>query len=125
MSLADAADAVRDVCLAASGVMEPLLTHYALYNCSSCELINGGKEWILVMAGEEYFLDVACPMRLHPPRNEREYLRSPQKAIWRTARELKMDDYIKLCVFGCVYESAAATAGQRLEGCRPPLRGGF
>ena len=29
----------------------------------------------------------------HVPRNEKEFHRSPQKAIWRNARELRMDKY--------------------------------
>ena len=32
----------------------------------------------------------------HEPRNEREYLRSPQHALWRTAKENKMDKYMAL-----------------------------
>ena len=32
----------------------------------------------------------------HEPRNEREYLRSPQQALWRTAKELKVDKYMAL-----------------------------
>jgi len=39
----------------------------------------------------------------HCPRNEREYLRSPQRALWRTARELKMDEYEALNMFEDVY----------------------
>ena len=35
----------------------------------------------------------------HTPRNEREYDRSPQRDLWRTAKELKMDEYMNLRMF--------------------------
>jgi hypothetical protein len=35
----------------------------------------------------------------HEPRNEREYLSSPQRALWRTAKELKWDQYLELNMF--------------------------
>ena len=42
----------------------------------------------------------------HEPRNEREYLRSPQHALWRTAKELKMDKYKALNLWELVPESS-------------------
>ena len=35
----------------------------------------------------------------HCPNNEREYNMSPQRALWRTAKELKWDEYMKLDMF--------------------------
>ena len=35
----------------------------------------------------------------HAPKNEREYNRSPQRDLWRTAKELKWDQYIELNMF--------------------------
>ena len=35
----------------------------------------------------------------HTPKNEREYERSPQRALWQTARELKWDEYVALNMF--------------------------
>ena len=38
-------------------------------------------------------VDVDNAHKWHTPANEREYNESPQRSIWRTAKELKMDDY--------------------------------
>jgi hypothetical protein len=35
----------------------------------------------------------------HEPKNEREYDRSPQRDLWRTAKELKWDEYLNLNMF--------------------------
>ena len=35
----------------------------------------------------------------HTPSNEREYMMSPQRALWLTAKELKWDEYMKLDMF--------------------------
>ena len=35
----------------------------------------------------------------HEPRNEREFERSPQRALWLTAKELKWDTYLNLNMF--------------------------
>ena len=42
----------------------------------------------------------------HAPLNEREYHRSPQKSLWRTARELKMEEYKAINLFKLVLESS-------------------
>ena len=42
----------------------------------------------------------------HVPRNEREYLQSPQRDLWRTAKELKMDDYLNVGMYELVPESS-------------------
>ena len=44
-------------------------------------------------------LDSAHAHNWHEPSNEREYLRSPQRSLWRTAQELKMDIYKSKPVF--------------------------
>ena len=45
----------------------------------------------------------------HTPANWREYLRSPQRSLWRTAMELKMDEYNQLHTFDLVPESEVDT----------------
>ena len=50
--------------------------------------------------------DVSRAHTWHEPRNEREYLRSPQHALWRTAKELKMDKYMALNLWELVPESS-------------------
>ena len=44
--------------------------------------------------------------KCHVPRNEREYLVSPQRSLWRTAKELKMDDYARVISFDLVLKSS-------------------
>jgi hypothetical protein len=46
-----------------------------------------------IVNGVEMVIDPNDPSNWHTPKNEREYLRSPQKSQWRTAREKKMDQY--------------------------------
>ena len=47
-------------------------------------------------------LDTTFAHTWHEPSNEREYNRSPQRALWRTAQELKMDIYRSKPVFNLV-----------------------
>ena len=62
-----------------------------------------------VLCGEEITVDPDEPKQWHTPSNEREYLRSPQRAMWRTAKEKKMDQYIALKVFKLVKRSDVKT----------------
>ena len=55
-----------------------------------------------IVNGVEMVIDPNDPSNWHTPKNEREYLRSPQKSAWRTAREKKMDQYQELKVFKLV-----------------------
>ena len=55
-----------------------------------------------VLSGEETSIDPDEPKQWHTPKNERDYLRSPQRALWRTAKEKKMDQYLALKVFKLV-----------------------
>ena len=41
----------------------------------------------------------------HTPQNEREYQKSPQQSLWRTAKELKMDQYNDLDMYDLVHPS--------------------
>ena len=49
-----------------------------------------------VVNGTEHNIDPSDANNWHTPKNEREYLRSPQRAEWRTAKEKKMDQYAEL-----------------------------
>ena len=62
----------------------------------SCNVVTA------IVNGVEMVIDPNDPSNWHTPKNEREYLRSPQKAAWRTAREKKMDQYQELKVFKLV-----------------------
>ena len=55
-----------------------------------------------VVGGEEIAIEPDDPRQWHCPKNEREYLRSPQRAQWRSAKEGKMDQYRALGVFKLV-----------------------
>ena len=55
-----------------------------------------------VIGGEEFSIHPDEPKQWHTPQNERDYLRSPQRALWRTAKEKKMDQYLGLNVFKLV-----------------------
>ena len=50
-------------------------------------------------------LDARNAWAWRTPRNEREYNRSPQRPLWRTAKELKMDEYKQIHTFDLVYLS--------------------
>ena len=70
----------------------------------SGERIRSG--FVLALANREAAIDTGIdPINAHlwhEPKNEREYLRSPQKALWRTAKELKMEQYNELRLFELV-----------------------
>ena len=62
-----------------------------------------------VLGTEEITVNPDEPKQWHTPSNEREYLRSPQRAMWRTAKEKKMDQYVALKVFKLVKRSDVKT----------------
>ena len=51
-------------------------------------------------------VDTAHAHKWHVPANEREYNNSPQRDLWRTAKELKMDDYAKIRMYNLVLKSS-------------------
>ena len=50
----------------------------------------------------------------HTPLNWRDYLRSPQRSKWRTAMELKVDEYRALNMYELEVESEVRTAGHSI-----------
>ena len=54
-------------------------------------------------------VDVDGAHKWHTPANEREYNESPQRSLWRTAKELKMDDYAKINMYELVLKSSVDT----------------
>ena len=54
-------------------------------------------------------VDVDGAHKWHTPANEREYNESPQRALWRTAKELKIDDYAKINMYELVLKSSVDT----------------
>ena len=59
-------------------------------------------------------LDTAHAKHWHTPGNEREYNASPQRDLWRTAKELKWDKYLALNMFEWVPVSSIDTKTNRI-----------
>ena len=62
-------------------------------NTHSLYLINDNQELLQAKMNNDE------ARNWHTPQNEREYERSPQRALWRTAKELKWSEYIELKMF--------------------------
>ena len=82
--------------------METILVNQQYFDIDGLELVSS-KHMIAMLGDDQY--DVVLPSvdesrdgisDWHTPRTEYEYLRSPQRAQWRNARELKMDEYQQL-----------------------------
>ena len=89
--------------------MESALTNNSdLVSIVSHEIDIGYGQYVqrhMIMAmvdGVEITIDPLDANTWHTPKNQREYLRSPQRAQWRTAKEKKMDQYQQLKVFKLV-----------------------
>ena len=89
--------------------MENALTNNSdLVSIVSHEIDIGSGHYVqrhMIMAmvdGIEISVDPLDANTWHTPKNQREYLRSPQRAQWRTAKEKKMDQYQQLKVFKLV-----------------------
>ena len=59
-------------------------------------------------------LDTNFAADWHTPFNHRDYLRSPQRSLWRTAMELKYDQYRALNMFTLEPESEVRAAGHSI-----------
>ena len=59
-------------------------------------------------------LDTNFAADWHTPLNYRDYLRSPQRSMWRTAMELKYDQYRALNMFTLESESEVRAAGHKI-----------
>ena len=75
-----------------------LETHEILVDIESGK-IKSSIAVVAVVADDLLSVDLSLAHKWHVPQNEREYLRSPQKAQWRNAREIKMDTYKQINVF--------------------------
>ena len=69
-----------------------------LRNKSSIFLVSNEGKLLAAQA-----LDKAHARHWHTPTNEREYKQSPQRDLWRTAKELKWDKYLALNMFEWVH----------------------
>jgi hypothetical protein len=76
-------------------------------DCTAVDVQSGlatstHKQWVMMIGGEECIIDLIAVATTHVPKNEREYNRSPDKSMWRTSRELKMDQYKSLNIYKLV-----------------------
>ena len=71
-----------------------VLNTISLYSIGAHEELVQGKTIDTV--------DTSQARHWHCPQNEREYNRSPQKSMWRTAKELKWSEYIELKMFSWI-----------------------
>ena len=85
-----------------------------------CEI---GGDWLAVcdtmlaiVDGKAYSLDTNDHAHWHVPKNEKEYARCPQKHLWRTARELKMDEYSSLDMYELWDREEVKAAGHVIYG---------
>ena len=73
-----------------------LATGDALNTVSIFAIAEDGS---LLAAAQVNSMDTLNARYWHEPKNEREFLRSPQRAMWQTAKELKWDQYLQLNMF--------------------------
>ena len=74
------------------------------------------QELVLTVEPSQHQHDTKKANGWHVPKNERDYDRSPQRALWRTAKELKMDEYNDLSLFRLVLYDDVVAAGHKVLG---------
>ena len=73
---------------------DAFINHDAAFYIDVAELTRVHPRGIVLSVGNEsYTLNVDQVRSWSAPKNEREYRRCPQRAMWRTSQELKMEDY--------------------------------
>ena len=70
-----------------------------LYDLENGDQVDVGPKWVVRAGGVELAIDTQNVLSIHVPKTEGEYRRSPDKAVWRTTRELKMDTYEALKIW--------------------------
>ena len=73
-----------------------MVTGEALNTISIFAIAEDGS---LLAAAKVNSMDTLNARYWHEPKNEREFIRSPQRALWQTAKELKWDQYLQLNMF--------------------------
>ena len=111
-SLADVASVVRPAAISDIAVIA-LAT--VLYDVHDFEVVDRASMFAVV--GTEAVpiaYDTTLAHSWHTPLNWGDFLRSPQKALWRTAMELKMDTYKALDMFALEPEADVLAAGHKI-----------
>ena len=88
------------------GVVELVSQRTVLLEIGSGDIVQVGSHVAVVGADRvPVELDTKLAHTWHTPKNEREYQRSPQRSLWRTAAELKMEQYRSIGMFKLILES--------------------
>jgi hypothetical protein len=85
-----------------------------LFDVESCAVVDKTLIAAVMNADVVQVIDPNDPTHWHCPKNEREYRRSPQKDYWRTAQELKMENYKHLKLFTLVHRSVPRKLGMKV-----------
>ena len=88
---------------AVASAPEMVASGTCLLDIETGERVNPGAEWVVQAGGVELAVDTQRVAAIHVPKTEGEYRRSPDKAVWRTTRELKMDTYNALNIWRDVF----------------------
>ena len=81
---------------------EVFLARQVVLDLEDQSVVRSGAAFAVLDDGSAAAVDYTQAHRWHTPQNERDYNRSPQRALWRTAKELKMDDYLRVGMFDLV-----------------------
>ena len=90
-------------------VGEVFVARQLLFDMETYEAIDPEVLFVVTDDAKAVALDTSNAHKWHTPRSWREYLLSPQKDLWRSAMELKMDDYHKVRSFELVPKSSVDT----------------
>ena len=72
-----------------------------IFDVESSDMVRS-SETLMLIGDKNYSIDTNDHAHWHEPSNERDYNLSPQRALWRTAKELKMDQYEAINVWTLV-----------------------
>ena len=88
------------------GIVELVSQRTVLLEIGSGDIVQVGSHVAVIGAARvPVEMDTKLAHTWHTPKNEREYLRSPQRSLWRTAQELKMEQYRAINMFKLIPES--------------------
>ena len=90
-------------------VGEVFVARQLLFDMETYEAVDPEVLFVVTDEAKAVALDTSNAHKWHTPQSWREYLLSPQKDLWRSAMELKMDDYHKVRSFELVPKSSVDT----------------
>ena len=81
-------------------------THRLIFDIETESALDNECVLVVLDNGEVRAVDYSASHKWHVPSNEREYNLSPQRDLWRTAKELKMDNYKAVDMYDLVEEAS-------------------